>query len=608
MDLWVYSRGLTHYDTPMLLQTSGVFARHADSSHRVSAGSYWDRHSWLKPMARYLALSFLLVGWPDDRGVSWVQAGAVSTVHPLATQAAMEVMKEGGNAVDAAVAAGLTLGVVDGFNSGIGGGCFLLIRTPRGEIVGIDGREAAPATAHQDMYLKNGEADPSLSQSGPLAIAVPGALAAYEWALSRFGKRSLSTLIMPAARIAENGFLIDEGFHSRIRGVVERLREFSEAADIFLDGQHRAHPVGHRLVQSDLAKTYRSIGDKGVEFFYRGPFADSVEQWMKRSGGKLMAQDLAAYRAIPRPPIRSRYRQYDLAGFPPPSSGGVHVAQILNILQHFSLREKGMTSADWAHLVVEAMKLAFADRAYWLGDADFVPVPNGLVDVSYARALAERIDPERALDVPSHGQPPHAHKSLFGSHTTHFSTADEEGWWVACTATVNTTLGSKVVIPDTGVVMNNEMDDFSAQPGKPNFFGLMGSQANAIRPGKRPLSSMSPTLVSLEGEPVYALGGAGGPTIISQTVLHLILMIDFGLTPEQALAHPRLHHQWSPDQVVLEEGWPASVIEGLRDKGHDVRIVPSLGVSQIVARPDKEGSLQALSDPRVKGSGMAYTP
>ena len=252
----------------------------------------------------------------------------------------------GGNAVDAAVAAGLTLGV-GWVQLGNCGGCFLLIRTPRGEIVGIDGREAAPATAHQDMYLKNGEADPSLSQSGPLAIAVPGALAAYQWALSRFGKRSLNTLIMPAARIAENGFLIDEGFHSRIRGVVERLREFSEAADIFLDGQHRAHPVGHRLVQSDLAKTYRSIGDKGVEFFYRGPFADSVEQWMKRSGGKLRAQDLAAYRAIPRPPIRSRYRQYDLAGFPPPSSGGVHVAQILNILQHFSLREKGMTSADW---------------------------------------------------------------------------------------------------------------------------------------------------------------------------------------------------------------------------------------------------------------------
>jgi len=553
-------------------------------------------------------VSFLFIGWPDDRGVSSVQAGAVSTVHPLATQAAMEVMKEGGNAVDAAVAAGLTLGVVDGFNSGIGGGCFLIIRTPRGEIVGIDGREAAPATAHQDMYLKDGEADPSLSQSGPLAIAVPGALAAYELALSRFGKRSLNNLVMPAARIAENGFLIDEGFHSRIRGVVERLRGFSEAADIFLDGQHQAHPVGHRLVQLDLAKTYRSIGNKGVDFFYRGPFAHSVDQWMKRSGGKLTAQDMAAYRAILRPSLRSRYRQYDLAGFPPPSSGGVHVAQILNILQHFSLREKGVASADWAHLVVEAMKLAFADRAYWLGDADFAPVPDGLVDVSYARALAERIDPERALDVPSHGQPPHAYKSLFGSHTTHFSTADEEGWWVACTATVNTTLGSKVVIPDTGVVMNNEMDDFSAQPGKPNFFGLVGSQANAIRPGKRPLSSMSPTLVSLEGEPVYALGGAGGPTIISQTVLHLILMIDFGLTPEQALAHPRLHHQWNPDQVILEEGWPASAIEGLRDKGHEVRVVPSLGVSQIVARPDKKGSFQALADPRVKGSRMTHTP
>ncbi|MGA1013706.1 MAG: gamma-glutamyltransferase [Limisphaerales bacterium] len=532
-----------------------------------------------------------------------LEAGVAATVHPLATRAALRAMQAGGNAVDAAVAAGLTLGVVDGFNSGIGGGCFLLVRSPRGEIMGIDGRETAPAAATRDMFLVEGVAVPEKSQSGPLAVGVPGALAAFDLALKRYGKLSLEQVILPAAELAEEGFVVNASYQRRVQGVVDALKAFPEASRLFLEAGDKAPAVGHRLIQVDLANTYRAIARDGIDYFYRGDLAHQVDHWMRDHGGVLRATDLEDYRAQLRPPIHSTYRAFQVVGFPPPSSGGVHVAQILNILDAFPLGSMDHSSADWVHLVVEAMKLAFADRAHWLGDSDYVPVPSGLVSVDYARALAASIDPKRPSKVSGHGQPPHAMKATFGSHTTHFSTADEAGWWVACTATVNTTFGSKVVVPQTGVVLNNEMDDFSAQPGRPNFFGLVGSDANAVAPGKRPLSSMSPTIVLKDGEPIYSLGAAGGPTIISQTVLHLVLMIDFGMDPQQAMAHPRLHHQWQPDRLIMEEGWPDSVVMGLRRLGHEVEVVPSLGVSQAVAK-DKGGAFVGASDPRVEGSAQ----
>jgi len=323
-------------------------------------------------------------------------------------------------------------------------------------------------------------------------------------------------------------------------------------------------------------------------------------------GGLITKEDMQSYPPVFRNSVRIPYREFEVMGFPPPSSGGVHVAQILNILEPYDIGSMDRMDAEWIHLVVEAMKLAFADRAYWLGDSDYADVPLGLVDSGYGEELAKRIRSDKASEVPSHAIPPLAEKALFGSHTTHYSTADGEGWWVACTATINTTLGAKVMPPGTGIVLNNEMDDFSAQPGKPNFFGLLGSEANAVQPGKRPLSSMSPTIVTKDGKPFLSLGAAGGPTIISQTLVHLLLMLDFGLDVEQALAHPRFHHQWKPDRIVMEEAWPSSVIDALRRKGHTVTVVSRLGAAQAVQYSFDEDEFKGASDPRIDGEATSW--
>jgi gamma-glutamyltranspeptidase / glutathione hydrolase len=529
--------------------------------------------------------------------------GAVATVHPLATEAAVNAAGKGGNAIDAIVAAALTLGVVDGHNSGIGGGCFLLIRTERGSVVAIDGRETAPAKATRDMFLRNGKADPELSQTGALAIGVPGSLAAYEYALRHFGKLKLKDLLLPAADLAEKGFLIDAGYSQRLGATAKDLARFPEAAKIFLRPDGKPFAEGDYLKQADLARSYRLIAENGIEWFYKTEFPSRIERWMAQNNGLVTAEDFRNYTIELREPIRTRYRGYEILGFPPPSSGGVHVAQILQILEPFDLRSYPAYSVDSIHLMAEAMKLAFADRAYWLGDPDFVKVPRGLVSQKYNELLSRSINPGKAIDVSAHGKADEFSTSFFGKHTTHFSAADAEGNWVACTATVNTSFGSKVVVPGTGIVMNNQMDDFSAQPGVPNFFGLVGAEANAVGPKKRPLSSMSPTIVLKNGQPILSLGAAGGPTIISQTVVTLVNILDYGMTPETALAKPRIHHQWKPNELRLEPV-DQEVISALRARGHDVSPVSSMGAAQVVART-AEGFI-GLADPRISGRGAGW--
>ena len=529
--------------------------------------------------------------------------GMVASVHPVATEAGLRVLKQGGNAIDASVAVALTLGVVDSDNSGIGGGCLMLIHRADGSLVAIDGREMAPAAATPDMFLRDGKADTKLSQTGPLASGVPGALAAYEFAVEHYGKRKLSDLILPAAEIAENGFKLDAGYARNLKRVAKDLARFPSSRAVFFKG---GKPLtrGNVLKQPDLAATYRSIAAQKSDWFYRGPFAQAVEQWMQRNGGILTAEDFHNYHIRVREPILSRYRGYTIVGFPPPSSGGVHVAQMLNILEHFDLT--ALSEADRLHVLAEAMKLAFADRAYWLGDPDFAKVPRGLTDTNYAAALAARISLKHATQVAGHGTPPDWETDVFKKHTTHFSVADAEGNWVACTATVNTSFGSKVVIPGTGVVMNDEMDDFSIQPGVKNYFGLIGDHANAVAPGKRPLSSMTPTIVLRDGQPLIALGAAGGPKIISQMVLELVWQLDFGMSPEEALARPRIHHQWFPNELMVEKSLPTRLQVGLARRGHKLKPMPSMGVSQIVARsPDGEGFAGA-ADPRAGGNAAGW--
>ena len=526
----------------------------------------------------------------------------VAAVQPLAVDAGIEAYERGGNAVDAAVATALTLGVVDNHNSGLGGGCFVLIRRPDGSLVAIDGREKAPAAASRDMFVRDGKAQPELSTIGPLAVGVPGALAAYAMALEKCGERSLDDLLLPAAEIADRGFPIDRNYARKLAATAEKLQKFAGSRNVLLKPDGTAFREGEILRQPDLARTYQLIAKHGLDWFYRGEFADNVGKWMQANGGILTADDFADYRAVEREPLVTTYREYRIVGFPPPSSGGVHVAQILNMLEQFSFAKEYEANPTTAlHLMVEAMKLAFADRAHWLGDADFAKVPRGLIDKGYCKRLAARIRPDSLVDVPTHGTPPSATDDLFGKHTTHIAAADSEGYWVAITATVNTAFGSKVIVPGTGIVLNNEMDDFSSQPGVPNAFGLIGAENNAIAPGKRPLSSMSPTIVlDADDQPLLTVGAAGGPKIITQVVQTILRRLDLGQSLEEAVGAPRVHHQWRPDRVIAEEAVASSILEGLKHIGHEIKTISSGGVTQAIA-VGEQGELIGVHDPRVPG-------
>lgn len=551
----------------------------------------------MKSSSRLVVLALFLASVGPVLGAP--SRGMVATVHPLATDRAVDAMRRGGNAVDAIVTAGLVLSVVDSHNSGIGGGCFLLIRRANGEVVAIDGRETAPAKAARDMFLRDGKAVAELSQTGALAVGVPGEIAAFHQAVTKFGKLPWHDHCLAASLLAEGGVSVSQTFASRLATVSKDIEKFPAARAIFLQPDGFSWRAGQTLYQPDLAQTFRELGAKGPDWFYRGPFAQQTAAWMRANGGLLTETDFSFYVAKTREPLRTTYRGLEIIGFPPPSSGGIHVAQILNILEHFDLKALGANSPDFVHVVAEAMKLAFADRAHWLGDPDFAPVPRGLVDKAYAAQLAKKIDLKKAMPVPQHNTPPNATSDVFGKHTTHFSAADAEGNWVACTATINTSYGSKVVVPGTGVVLNNEMDDFSAQPGTANFFGLVGAEANAVAPGKRPLSSMSPTIVLKDGKPILSVGAAGGPTIITQTLLAIIHVVDFGRDPADALAQPRFHQQWSPDELRIEKKFPAELRQELERRGHKLKELGSFGACQAVGRTKDGKGFSGAHDPRV---------
>jgi len=528
----------------------------------------------------------------------------VATVHPIATQAAMNAFERGGNAFDAAVAAAAMLGVVDGHNSGIGGGCFILARTADGKLVAIDGRETAPALAHRDMYLRDAKPDSLASQLGPLASAVPGQVAALANLSLMHGRGGWSAAFSEAAGVASQGYKITSSTASAIRRREKQLAMFPASASQFLRPDGTPPAVGDTLRQVDLGKTLQQLAEHGPDWFYRGEFAAACGKWMRDHGGIVSADDLAGYTAKARQPIQTTYRQWNVVGFPPPSSGGIHIAQMLMMLESFPLRDLLLDDpAAAAHLLAEVMKRAFADRAHWLGDADYVGVPTGLIDRQYCRDLAAKVDLSTVTPVLSHGGPPNAADQIFSrGHTTHLTTADAEGNWVAITNTVNTTFGSCVVIPGTGVVMNNQMDDFSIAPGTPNAFGLIGAEANAIAPGKRPLSSMSPTIIlDAAGHPRLTCGAAGGPRIINATLQCIIRVLDLEMTVDQALAAPRLHHQWSPDELLMERAWDPQVVKSVAQRGHRLSTPAHVAVAQAIELT-ADGLLRAASDPRVDGT------
>jgi gamma-glutamyltranspeptidase/glutathione hydrolase len=547
-------------------------------------------------------VSVLAIASTSHAHTATAEHNMIATVHPIATDAALAVFHEGGNAVDAAVTGALTLGVVDNENSGIGGGCLILIRTADGKFTAIDGREMAPAAANKNMFVRDGKPMPTASQTGPLASGVPGALAAYKVALEKCGSIKLARALAPGEKAARDGFEISESYARAVYGERKALHRFEGSRAVFFKADDKPIAAGDRLVQEELANTYQQIAAQGTDYFYRGDVAKKIGDWMAANDGIMTAADFGKYAAKVREPLRSTYRGYEIVGFPPPSSGGVHVAQVLNILENFDLRSIAHDDpVEGAHIVSEAFKLAFADRAHWLGDSDFVSVPRGLASKDYAKELAAKIDRKHAIDVASHGSPPNYSQDVFGRHTTHIAAADAAGNWVAITATVNTTFGSKVIVPGTGIVLNDEMDDFSIYPGAPNAFGLVGAENNSVAPGKRPLSSMSPTIVlDKDGKPVMTVGAAGGPKIITQVLLTILRVFDFEQPLEDAVTGPRFHHQWRPNVVMYEKELARDIVEGLRERGHNVEDVGSGGRTQAIA-VTKDGKLVGVADPRSSG-------
>lgn len=574
-----------------------------------------DVHGWASKSRRRLTVLVLVAVLDVCPLTTFVSANTatgdqvIATVQPIATDAGIRAYRDGGNAVDAAVAAALMLGVVDQHNSGLGGGCFILIRCANGDLVAIDGRETAPAAATRDMYVREGKARAELSRHGPLAAGVPGALAAYDLAIKYFGKLKLPQLLEPCANVAADGFAVDRVYARNLRQTADFLRQFQGSRLALLKPNGQPYQEGEMLKQPDLARSYRAIARGGTDWFYRGTFAEQVTAWMADHGGILSMSDFAQYRAKFRQPVTSTYRGNTIVGFPPPSSGGVHVAQVLNILEPFNVQEIYNTNPTrFRHIAAEAMKLAFADRAHWLGDADFADVPRGLAHKEYAGQLSHRINSDKVSQVRRHGTPPNATTDLFGKHTTHIAAADSEGNWVAITATVNTSLGCKVVVPGTGIVLNNQMDDFSAQPGVPNVFGLIGAENNAIEPGKRPLSSMSPTIVLRDGKPVMTVGAAGGPKIITQVILAITRHLDLGMSIDEAIAAKRFHHQWSPDRLFVEESFTETDATSLARFGHKIERREHVGVTQAIINDGQ--TLTAVNDPRVPGkaAGLSKAP
>ena len=477
------------------------------------------------------------------------QKGMVSTSHPLASETGIKILKQGGNAIDAAVAIAFVLGVVEQYSSGIGGGSLIMIRlADSSEVLAVDARETAPLKSTRDMYLRDGEAVPNLSRTGVLAGGVPGTVAGLELILKKYGTMSLAEIMEPAVRYAENGFELTQRHVNAIKSSREKLEKFPTSAKIYFSGDQLPE-VGALLVQHDLAVTLKTIASNGSHAFYKGEIAKKIVKFMEQNGGLITATDLASYQAKLRNPVYGTYRGYDVYSMPPPSSGGIHVIQILNILEGYDFRGTERYSAEFTHLLAEAMKLAFADRAHFLGDSDFVDVPvAGLISKPYAEEQRSKINTDQVLELESHGNP----VPYESENTTHFSVLDQDGNAVSITQTVNTSFGSGMIIEGTGIILNNEMDDFSAQPGVPNIYGLVGAEANSIAPQKRPLSSMSPTLLVKDDQTFMVIGSPGGPRIITTVVQSIINVIDYGMDIQAAVDAPRIHHQWKPNKLRIE--------------------------------------------------------
>jgi gamma-glutamyltranspeptidase/glutathione hydrolase len=554
------------------------------------------------------ALLILLFGFSESASRRPVKAlnGMVVSSDSLATQVGVEILKKGGNAVDAAVAVGFALAVTYPQAGNIGGGGFMVIRMANGETVTIDFREKAPMKASENMFLdENGNFVPEKSQVGHLSVGVPGSVAGLLLALEKYGTMSRREVLEPAIELAEKGFIVNEGLANAFKNAFEHFKKFPSTMRYFSkNGQ--PYSAGDRLVQKDLAKVLKLIRDKGRDGFYKGKVADLIVEEMKRGGGLITYEDLENYQPVLRKPVVGNYRGYEIISMGPPSSGGVCLIELLNILENFDLKKYGFGSSYTIHYLVEAMKRVYADRAEYLGDPDFVQIPlDKLLSKEYAKELASEIDTFYA--TPSSRIIRSVSPTSEGVHTTHYSVVDRWGNVVAVTTTINSYFGSMVAVDGAGFFLNNEMDDFSAKPGAPNQFGLLGSKANSIQPGKRMLSSMTPTIVLKNGKPFLVLGSPGGSTIITSVLQVILNVVDFGMNIQEAVDSPRIHHQWYPDQIFFERrGLPRDVIENLERRGH--KLVERAGYQGEVQAIliDENGVKYGAVDPRGYGLAMGY--
>jgi gamma-glutamyltranspeptidase/glutathione hydrolase len=476
--------------------------------------------------------------------------GMVVTAQHLATHVGVDVLKAGGNAIDAAVAVGYALAVVYPAAGNLGGGGFMTIQLADGRKTFFDFREKAPLGATANMYIgADGNVVPGLSTKGHLAVGVPGTVNGMELALMKYGTVKRSVLMAPAIKFAEEGFKLEQGDVDMLRVATEDFKKDSATSAIFLNNG-QPFEVGQRLIQKDLAKTLRQISDEGANGFYKGPVGSSIVASSQAGKGILTQADLDQYKTRELKPVECDYRGYRIVSAPPPSSGGVIICEILNVLEGYPLKEWGFRSAQAVHVQIEAMRHAYMDRNTYLGDPDFVNNPiDRLLDKNYAAKIRAVIDPSKAgiskEIIP--GSAPHE-----GSNTTHYSIADKFGNSVSVTYTLNDWFGARVTAAGTGVILNNEMDDFTAKIGVPNLYGLVQGQANSIAPGKRPLSSMSPTIVTKDGRPVMVVGTPGGSRIITAVLHTIINVIDYGMNVQEAVDAPRFHQQWLPEITNLE--------------------------------------------------------
>ena len=548
---------------------------------------------------------FVFAGAPLHAESLRASQGMVASRSDIASEVGSRILADGGNAIDAAVATAFALAVVYPSAGNIGGGGFTVIALANGEVYAQDSREKAPGAAHRDMFLDSaGNVDRNLALNTLQASGVPGTVDGLLDALERFGTMTRQQVMAPAIELAEQGFRLNEDLAGQFMENLEGFREHPASLAVFTKNGE-PYKAGETWAQPDLAKTLKLIAEHGRDGFYKGETAELIVAEMERNNGLITLDDLASYESVWREPVHGTYRGYDIWSMPAPSSGGVLLVQMLNMLEAFDLGALGYGSPETVHLMIEAQRRAYADRAEFLGDPDFVDVPAAmLTSKEYARARFADFDPERATDSAEIGAGSWPAES---TQTTHFSVADKFGNAVAMTTTLNRNYGNRIVVPGAGFLLNNEMDDFSSKPNTPNSYGLIGRDANEIQPGKRMLSSMAPTIVTRDGKPVLVTGSPGGATIINTVLQVVINVLDHGMDAEAAVAAPRFHHQWMPDNVRYENGAISTeTAEALRAMGHKALTGGGFGIGDANTIRIDNATLEGVSDPRNAGGVAGF--